>query len=113
MNFTPRIFRLFFNGILKHSHNQVKWYVYGFHIIRLPVKPAMTRLLILILTPILLPQLQQLLKQDHPVFFHLAGVEEFFVVLEPVAVLEALFGVVAGGVAVVGFDEGFHFLVFL
>lgn len=33
--------------------------------------------------------------------------------LEPVAVLEAFFGVVAGGVAVVGFDEGLHFLVFL
>ena len=33
--------------------------------------------------------------------------------LEPVAVLEAFFGVVAGGIAVVGFDEGLHFLVFL
>lgn len=33
--------------------------------------------------------------------------------VKPVAVLEALFGVVAGGIAVVGFDEGLHFLVFL
>ena len=33
--------------------------------------------------------------------------------LEPVAVLEAFFGVVAGRIAVMGFDEGLHFLVFL
>lgn len=33
--------------------------------------------------------------------------------LEPVAVLKAFFGVVAGRVAVMGFDEDFHFLVFL
>ena len=33
--------------------------------------------------------------------------------LEPVAVLETFFGVVAGRVAVIGFDEGLHFLVFL
>ena len=33
--------------------------------------------------------------------------------LEPVAVLETFFGVVAGGVAVMGFDEGVHFLVSL
>ena len=33
--------------------------------------------------------------------------------LEPVAVLETIFGVVAGRIAVIGFDEGLHFLVFL
>ncbi len=33
--------------------------------------------------------------------------------LEPVAVLESFFGVVAGWVAVICFDEGRHFLVFL
>ena len=80
---------------------------------RLPVKPAMTWLLILILTPILLPHLQQLFKQPHPVFFHLSSVEEFFVMLEPVAVLETFFGVVAGRIAVMGFNEGLHSLVFL
>ena len=68
---------------------------------------------ILILTPVPLPHLHQLPKQFHPVFFHLAGVEEFFVMLEPVAVLETFFGVVAGRIAVIGFDEGLHFLVFL
>lgn len=80
---------------------------------RHPVRPGVTGLLILILTPILLPQFQQLVKQGHPIFFHLAGVEEFFVVLEPVAVLETFFGVVAGRIALIGFDEGLHFLVFL
>ena len=69
--------------------------------------------LILILTPVLLPHLQQLFKQRHPVFFHLAGIEEFLVMLEPVAVLETFIGVVAGRIAVMGFDEGLHFLVFL
>ena len=73
----------------------------------------MTRLFILILTPELLPHLQQPLKQGHPIFFHLAGVEEFFVMFEPVAVLETFFRVVAGRIAVIGLDEGFHFLVFL
>ena len=68
---------------------------------------------ILILTPILFPYLHQLFKQGHSVFFHLAGVEEFFVVLKPVAVLETFFGVVAGRIAVMGFDEGLHLLVFL
>ena len=52
----------------------------------------MTGLVILILTPALLPHLQQFLKQGHPAFFHLTGLEEFFVVLEPVAVLETFFG---------------------
>ena len=33
--------------------------------------------------------------------------------LEPVAVFETFFGVVAGRIAVIGFDEGLHFLVFL
>ncbi len=33
--------------------------------------------------------------------------------LEPVAVLEAFFGVVAGRIAVIGFDEGRHFPVLL
>ena len=32
--------------------------------------------------------------------------------LKPVAVLETFFGVVAGRIAVIGFDEGLHFLVF-
>ena len=73
----------------------------------------MTWLLILILTPVLLPHLQQLFKQSHSVFFQLPRIEEFFVVLEPVAVLETFFGVVAGRIAVVGFDEGPYFLVFL
>lgn len=68
---------------------------------------------ILILTPELLPHLKQVFEQRHPVFFHLSGVEEFFVMLEPVAVLETFFGVVAGRIAVIGFDEGLHFLVFL
>ena len=68
---------------------------------------------ILILTPVLLPNLQQVFKQGHPVFFHLAGIEEFFVMLEPVEVFETFFGVVAGRIAMMGFDEGLHFLVFL
>lgn len=33
--------------------------------------------------------------------------------LEPVEVLETFFGVVAGRIAVIGFDEVPHFLVFL
>ena len=37
----------------------------------------------------------------------------FFVMLEPVAVLETLFGVVARRIAVMGFGEGRHLLVFL
>ena len=69
--------------------------------------------MILIHPPIPLPHLQQVLEQPHPVFFHLAGIEEFFVMLEPVEVLETFFGVVAGRIAVIGFDEGLHFLVFL
>ena len=32
--------------------------------------------------------------------------------LEPVAVLETLFGVVAGRIAMIGLDEGLHFLYF-
>ena len=75
--------------------------------------PKNNQLFILILTPVLLPHLQQVFKQDHSVFFHLAGIEEFLVMLEPVAVVEAFFGVVAGRIAVIGFDEGLHFLVFL
>ena len=82
-------------------------------ITRLPVKPAMTTSLILIHPPVFLLHLHQLLKQTHPVFFHLSGVQEFFVMLEPVAVLETFFGVVAGRIAVIGFDEGLYFLVFL
>ena len=70
-------------------------------------------LLILILTPVLLPHLQQVFEQGHPIFFHLSGVEEFFVMLEPVAVLETFFGVVAGRIAMIGFDESLHFLAFL
>ena len=73
----------------------------------------MTGLFVLIHPPVLLPHLQQLFKQRHPVFFHLSGIQQFFVMLEPVTVHEAFFGVVAGGVAVMGFDEGLHFLVFL
>lgn len=73
----------------------------------------MTRLHILINSPVFLPLFQQLIKQGDSVFFHLAGVEEFFVMLEPVAVLETFCGVVAGRVAVICFDEGLHFLVFL
>ena len=80
---------------------------------RHPVRPGVTGLLILILTPIPLPHLQQLLKQRHPVFFCLAGVEEFLVMLEPVAVLETFFGVVAGRIAVMSFVEVLHVLVFL
>ena len=60
---------------------------------------------ILILTPELLPHLQQVFEQGHPVFFHLSGIEEFLVVLEPAAVLETFFGVVAGRIAVIGFQE--------
>ena len=33
--------------------------------------------------------------------------------LEPVAIFEAFFGVVAGRIAVMGFYEGLHFLIFL
>ena len=66
-----------------------------------------------ILTPVLLPHLQQVFKQGHPVFFHRGGIEEFFVMLNPATVLETFFGVVAGRVAVIGFDEGLHFMVFL
>ncbi len=76
-------------------------------------KTSKKRLLILILTPILLPHLQQILEQGHSVFFHLAGVEEFLVMLEPVAVLETFFGVVAGRIPMIGLDEGLHFLIFL
>ena len=79
---------------------------------RSPIKSGMTRLLILVNSPILFPHLQQLLKQGHSVFFHLSGIEEFLVMLKPVAVLETFFGVVAGRIAVIGFDEGLHFLVF-
>ena len=68
---------------------------------------------ILILTPVLLPHLQQLFKQGHSVFFHPSCINEFLVMLEPVGVLETFFGVVAGRIAVIGFDEGLHFLVFL
>lgn len=32
--------------------------------------------------------LKQLLKLGHSVFFHFAGIEEFLVILEPVAILE-------------------------
>jgi len=71
------------------------------------------QLLVLIHSLVLLPQLQQVFEQGHSVLFHLAGVEEFLVMLEPVAVLETYFGVVAGRIAVMGFDEGLHFLVFL
>ena len=60
-----------------------------------------------------LPHLQQVFEQGHSVFFHLSGVEEFLVMFKPVAVLETFFGVVAGRIAVMGFDEGHHFLVFL
>ena len=67
---------------------------------------------ILILTPILLPYLHQLFKQGHSVSFHLAGIEEFLVMPEPVAVLEAFFGIVAGRIPVMGFDEVLHFLIF-
>lgn len=70
-------------------------------------------LFILILTPVLLHYLKQFFKQGDSVFFHLAGVEEFLVMLEPVAVLETFFGVVTGRIAVIGFDEGLHFLIFL
>ena len=63
-------------------------------------------------SPIFLPHLQQLLKQGESVFFHLFGVKEFLVMLNPVAVLEAFFGVVAGGIAMIGFYEGLHLLVF-
>ena len=77
------------------------------------VGQAMTGLFILIHPPILLPQIQQLVKQGHPIFFHLASIQEFLIMLEPVAVLKAFFEVVAGGIAVMGFDEGLHFLVFL
>ena len=80
---------------------------------RLPAKPAMTRLVILILTPALLPHLQQVFKQGLPIFFHLAGIKEFLVMLEPVAVLETFFWVVAGRIAVIGFDKVLHLLVFL
>ena len=73
----------------------------------------MTRLFVLIHPPVLLPHLQLVFKQGYPLFFHLAGIEEFLVMLEPVAVLETFFGVVAGRIAVMGFDEGLHFLVFL
>ncbi len=61
----------------------------------------MTGLFILILTPVLLPHIQNLLKQSDSIFFHLSGVEEYFVMLEPVAVLEAFFEAVAGGIAVI------------
>ena len=37
----------------------------------------------------------------------------FLVMLKPVAVLETFFGVVVGRIAVIGFDEARHFLVFL
>ena len=60
-----------------------------------------------------LPHLQQVFEQGHSVFFHLAGVEEFLVMLEPVAVLETFFGVVTGRIPMIGLDEGLHFLVFL
>ncbi len=60
---------------------------------------------------ILFPSLQQVFKQRHSVFFHLADVEDFLVVLEPVAELETNFGVGAGRSAVISFDEGLHFLV--
>ena len=63
--------------------------------------------------PVLLPYLQQVFEQCQPVFFHLAGIEEFLVMLEPVAVLETFFGVVAGRIPMIGLDEGLHFLVFL
>lgn len=33
--------------------------------------------------------------------------------LEPVVVLETFFGVVAGRIPMIGFDEGLHSLVFL
>lgn len=32
--------------------------------------------------------------------------------LEPVAIHEKIFRVVAGRIAVIGFDEGLHFLIF-
>lgn len=67
----------------------------------------------MILTPVLFPQLQQVFEHGHSVFFHLTSVEEFFVVLEPVAVLETFFGVVAGRIPMIGFDESLFFLVLL
>ena len=79
----------------------------------MPVKPAMTSLLMLINPPVLLPHLQQVFEQDLSVFFHLSSIEEFLVMLKPVAVLETFFGVVAGWVAVICFDEGRHFPVLL
>ena len=67
---------------------------------------------ILILTPVLLPHLQQVLEQRHPIFFHLSGIEEFLVMLEPVAVLETFFGVVAGRIAVLVSMKAFTSLYF-
>ena len=57
--------------------------------------PAMTMLLVLIHPPVLLPHLQQLFKQGHSVFFHLTCIQQRLVMLEPVAVLETFFEVVA------------------
>ena len=74
--------------------------------------PSMMGLFILILTPVLLPHLKQVFEQRHSVFFHLASIQEFLVVFDPVAVFETFFGVVAGRIAVMGFDKGFHVLIF-
>ena len=73
----------------------------------------MTWLFILINSPILLPHLQQVFEHGHSVFFHLAGIEEFLVMLEPVAVLETFLGVVAGRIPMIGLNEVLHFLVIL
>ena len=54
---------------------------------------------------------EQLFKQGHPVFFHLSGVKEFLVMLEPVAVFETFFGVMAGRIAVIGFLEELHLFI--
>lgn len=97
----------------------------------------MTRLFVLIHPHVYLPHLHQPLKRP-PLFFHLsritlcvssfslgrvqagltstitrASVEVFLVMLEPVAILETFFGLVARRNKMIGLDEALHFPVFL
>lgn len=58
------------------------------------------------------PHFQQLLKQVNFIFFHLAGIEEFLVILKPITVFPSFFGSVAEKIAAMDFNEIPHFLIF-
>lgn len=67
---------------------------------------------ILVLTPVPAAERQQLPEHGGPVFPHLPGIKELFVVFEPVYVKGPFLRVVARGVPMVRVDKRHHLVVF-